>query len=98
MLCQSVHGSKYPNRTAWRGTTPEFVVLPTQTVTLVRMLSINLFHPGSLIYSTIYFFKGRKVIIIVHAIIIIINAQTQLDHSMNSSSELCWFIRVETRC
>jgi len=59
--------------------------------------SVDLFHLGSLISSTLNLLQRRQVVVITKAIIIVIDAKAKLDHSVDSASELSWLIKVETR-
>merc|ERR1712216_832056 len=56
---------------------------------------VDLFHLGSLISSTLNLLKRRQVIVVTKAIIIVVNAEAKLDHTMDSSSELSGLIQVE---
>merc|ERR1719174_1388177 len=59
--------------------------------------SVHFLHLGSFIRSALHLLKRRQVIIISKALVIIIDAQAKLDHTVNASSKLCGLIEVETR-
>merc|ERR1711992_511362 len=59
--------------------------------------SIHLFHLGSFVSSTLNFLKWGQIIIIAEALIVIINAEAELDHAVNASSKLCGLIEVKSR-
>jgi len=57
--------------------------------------SINLLHLGCLVSGTLDFFERGKVVVIAQTFVVIINAQAELDHSMDAAGELRGFIKVE---
>merc|ERR1719375_606279 len=60
--------------------------------------SVNFLHLGGLISSTLNFLERWEVVIITEALIIVVNAETKLDHAVNASSKLGRLVEVETRC
>mmetsp|Transcript_26698 Transcript_26698/g.74554 ORF Transcript_26698/g.74554 Transcript_26698/m.74554 type:complete len:584 (+) Transcript_26698:103-1854(+) len=59
--------------------------------------SVHLLHLGRLISSTFDFFQGRQVVVVAEALIIVIDAQAELDHAVDAPSKLCWLVEVEAR-
>merc|ERR1711972_592540 len=60
--------------------------------------SIDLLHLGGLVSSAIHLLKGWKVIVISEALIIVVDAESELDHSVNAASKLGRLIEIEARC
>merc|ERR1711920_817377 len=60
--------------------------------------SVNLLHFGCFICSSFHFLKWWEIIIISKSFIVIIYAQTKLNHPMDAACELRGFIQIETRC
>merc|ERR1712046_46633 len=58
---------------------------------------IHLLHLRRLIRSSLHLLKRGQVVVIAKALIVIINAQTQLDHAVDAARKLCWLIEVEAR-
>merc|ERR1711957_431920 len=59
-------------------------------------LLVNLLHLGCLIRSTLNLLERWQIIIITQTFIVIVNAQTKLDHAVDASCKLRRFIEVET--
>merc|ERR1739846_299547 len=59
--------------------------------------SVNFFHLRGLISSTIHLLEGWQVVVITQTLVIIVDAQPQLDHSVNTASKLSWLIQIEAR-
>merc|ERR1712070_456431 len=59
--------------------------------------SIYLLHLGGLVGCTINFFKWWQVIVIAEALVIVIDAQAELDHAVDTSSKLGGLVQVEAR-
>merc|ERR1712019_141613 len=59
--------------------------------------SINFFHLGSLIGSTLNLLQRWEVVIVTEPFVIIIDAEAKLDHSMNSACELRRLIKIKAR-
>merc|ERR1719502_1399165 len=64
---------------------------------LSAVCSVNFLHLGGLIGSAFNLLQRRQVIIIAKSLIIVVDAKTKLDHTMNAASKLGWLIKVETR-
>merc|ERR1712013_680145 len=62
------------------------------------LLLIDLLHLGGLIGSSLYLLKGRKIIVIAQAFIVVFDAQAQFDHAMDAPSELGRLVEIEARC
>merc|ERR1712205_187571 len=60
-----------------------------------RIDSVYLLHLRGLVSCAFHLLKGWKVIIIAEPLVIIINAETQLDHAVDAACELCGLIEVE---
>merc|ERR1712125_137155 len=58
---------------------------------------VNLLHLGCLVSSPLHLLEGRQIVVITQTLIIIVNAQTKLDHAMNTACKLRWLVKVETR-
>merc|ERR1712039_200952 len=58
---------------------------------------VDFFHLGRLVSSTLNFLKWWKIVVIAQSFVIIIDAQTKLNHSMNASRKLCGLVQVEAR-
>merc|ERR1712151_929650 len=65
------------------------------SVSCQLLCSVNPFHFGGLLCCTLNFLQGREVVVITKTLIIIINAQAELNHAVDAASELCGFIQVE---
>merc|ERR1712226_844134 len=59
--------------------------------------SIHFFHLRSFVSSTLNFLKWGQVIIIAETLIVVINAEAELNHAVDASSKLCGFIEVKSR-
>merc|ERR1712159_458302 len=60
--------------------------------------SVYLLHLRGLIGSTFNLLEWWQVIVVTKALIIIVDAEAQFDHAMNTTCELCRLIKVEARC
>merc|ERR1711865_1008523 len=60
--------------------------------------SVYFLHLRGLVSSTFHFLEWGQIIIVTKALIIVINAEAKLDHAVDTPSELCGFIKVESRC
>merc|ERR1712100_287829 len=58
---------------------------------------VNFLHLRGLVSSSFHLLKRRQVVIVTQALVIIIDAETQLDHTVDATSKLCGFIKVESR-
>merc|ERR1711862_277285 len=57
--------------------------------------SVNFLHLGSLVSSAFRFLKWGQVIIISQALVVVINAEAELDHAVNAASKLRGLVQVE---
>merc|ERR1719421_2678382 len=62
-----------------------------------RVSSIHFLHLGSFLCGAFNLLQRRQIIIITQALIIIVNAQSKLDHTMNTACKLSWLIKIEPR-
>merc|ERR1712100_100298 len=60
------------------------------SVTLVHFL-----HLRSLISCTFDFLQRRQVVIVTKTLVVIINAETKIDHAVDTASKLSGLIKVE---
>merc|ERR1719345_252699 len=60
--------------------------------------SVNFLHLRGLICSALNLLKWGQIIIVTKALVIIVNAEAELDHAVNATSELCGLVKVEARC
>merc|ERR1719217_1299560 len=60
--------------------------------------SIDFLHLGCLVCGTLNFFQRRQVVIIAEALVIVIDAEAELDHAVDAACELCRLVKAETRC
>merc|ERR1712012_1256698 len=62
-----------------------------------RRSSINLLHLRCLVGGTLHFLQWWQIVIITQAFIVVVDAQSKLDHAMDAASKLSWLVQVETR-
>merc|ERR1711988_1575481 len=67
----------------------------THILEFISSLSVHFLHLRSLIGCAFYLLEWRQVIVVAKALIVVINAQTQLDHTVDTTSKLCGLIEVE---
>mmetsp|Transcript_77935 Transcript_77935/g.170723 ORF Transcript_77935/g.170723 Transcript_77935/m.170723 type:complete len:651 (-) Transcript_77935:325-2277(-) len=58
---------------------------------------VDLLHLGGLISSALDLLQGRQVIVVAKALIVVVDAQAQLDHAVDAASELSGLVQVEAR-
>ena len=56
---------------------------------------VDLLHLGGLIGRALDFLKRREVIVIAQALIVIVDAQAELDHAVDAAGELGGLVEVE---
>merc|ERR1711953_629244 len=62
-----------------------------------RIRSVDLFHLGGLVSSALDFLKRWEIVIVTKALVIVIDAESKLDHSVNSACELRRLVKIEAR-
>merc|ERR1711953_712121 len=62
-----------------------------------RIRSVDLFHLGGLVSSALDFFEWWEIVVVTEALVIVIDAESKLDHSVNSACELRWLVKIEAR-
>merc|ERR1719251_106590 len=67
------------------------------TVMLRIYFSINFLHLRRFVSGPLDLFKWWKVVVIAEALVVVVDAETQLDHAMNAASKLSWLVKVEAR-
>merc|ERR1740121_3121311 len=58
---------------------------------------VDFFHLGRLVSGTLNFLKWWKIVVITQSFVVIVDAQTKLNHSMNAACKLCRLVQVEAR-
>merc|ERR1712060_281185 len=58
---------------------------------------INLLHLGRLICSSLNLLEWWKVVVVAKALVVIVNAETELDHAVNPACELSRLVQIEDR-
>ena len=56
---------------------------------------VDLLHLGGLVGRALDFLKRREVIVIAQALIVIVDAQAELDHAVDAAGELGGLVEVE---
>merc|ERR1711862_524456 len=59
--------------------------------------SIGLLHLGGLISGPLNLLERWEIIVVAQPLVIVIDAEAKLNHAVDTSSKLGWFIQVETR-
>merc|ERR1712127_51338 len=59
--------------------------------------SINLLHLRCFISSALNLLERWEVIIVTEALVVIVNAEPELDHAVNAASKLRRFVKIEAR-
>merc|ERR1712178_312543 len=71
------------------------VQTPKSLAWWARRCSINLLHLGSLISGSLHLFQRRQVVVIAETLVVVVNAESKLDHAVDPPSELGGLIEVE---
>merc|ERR1712039_805286 len=50
---------------------------------------VDFFHLGRFVSGTLNFLKWRKIIVITQSFVVVIDAQAELNHSMDAACKLC---------
>ena len=59
---------------------------------------VDFLHLRSFVGGTLDLFQWREIIVVAQALVIVVDAETQFDHAVDSPSELCGLVKVEARC
>ena len=59
------------------------------------LVLVDLLHLGGLVGRTLDFLKRGQVVVIAQALIVIVDAQAELDHAVDAASELGGLVEVE---
>merc|ERR1719265_604994 len=61
-----------------------------------QKISVHLLHLRGLVRSALNLLKRREVII-AKALVVVVDAQAELDHTVDATRELRWLVQVEAR-
>merc|ERR1712170_175617 len=59
--------------------------------------SIDLLHLGGLVGSTLHLLQWWQIVIIAEAFVVIVDAQSELNHAVDTTSELSRLVQIEAR-
>merc|ERR1719310_2444347 len=72
----------------WLSPKPKQAASAAGTALLFNAGLVDLLHLGGLVSGTLNLLQRREVIVITQALVIVIDAQAKLDHSVDAASEL----------
>merc|ERR1712151_123622 len=59
--------------------------------------SVHLLHLRGLVRGALDLLQGRQVVIVAQALVVVIDAQAELDHAVDAARELRGLVQVEAR-
>merc|ERR1739841_116275 len=62
-----------------------------------KRLLVDLLHLGGFVSSAIDLLQRRQIVVVTQALFVIVDAEPELDHAVDASSELRGLIKVEAR-
>merc|ERR1712039_693619 len=75
--------------------TPKVQSTPSCKNTIYSL--VDFFHLGRFVSGTLNFLKWWKIIVITQSFVVVIDAQAELNHSMDAACKLCGLVQVEAR-